>query len=354
MILKVFRYAYGGAKVSALKSDLLGADDYHFLLRARNLDDLLGYLRTTAYGPVLAGWDWRRADAGAELSRRLYGELARAFVKVGRGLWRRESRFLELLGRRLVAENLKVVLRTLHQGLPAAEGARSLLPLEPLTRLNFPEMLAQGTIPRLADYLAATPWGPPLNRGLPRYLREKSLFPLEMSLDLWVFESLWRGLATLAAADGRLAGEIVGALAEIINITWTDRFRDLYGFPPEEIFQYLVAAGGFLSPEARRNLAFAPNVAAMVEGLPRQSYRELLQGALDQADVEARLQGHWLKILGRAFVRPPFQVGRPIAYLFFKELELTNLVTLITGRLLQVPPERLAGKLRLAAGGRYV
>ena len=354
MIGQVFRYAYAGAKVGVLRSYLLGAGDYHFLLRARDLDDLLAYLRTTAYGPVLAGWDWRRLDAGAELSRRLYGELARAFVKVSRSLRRRESRFIEILSRRPVAENLKVVLRALHQELLPAQAAPALLPLEPLTRLNFPHLLAQESIPRLADFLAATPWGPPLNRGLPRYLRERSLFPLEMSLDLWVFTSLWQGLATLAPADRRLAGEIAGALIDITNITWTGRFRDLYGFPPEETFQYLVAGGSFLSVAARRDLAFAPKAAALAERLPRQSYRELLQGAADLAEVEARLQNHWLQVLAAALVRPPFQLGLPVAYLFFKELELANLVTLITGMLLKVPSARLAGKLRFTNGGRYV
>jgi len=59
MILKVWRYAYGGAKVMALKSYLLSPDDYHYLLRARNLEDLVGYLRTTDYGPTLSGWTGR-------------------------------------------------------------------------------------------------------------------------------------------------------------------------------------------------------------------------------------------------------------------------------------------------------
>ena len=53
MILKLWRYAYGGAKVMALRSYLLSPEDYHYLLRARNLEDLVGYLRTTAYGPTL-------------------------------------------------------------------------------------------------------------------------------------------------------------------------------------------------------------------------------------------------------------------------------------------------------------
>ena len=355
MILKIWRYAYGGAKVMALKSFLLSPEDYHYLLRARNLEDLVGYLRTTAYGQTLAGWDWHRSDAEAELSRRLYGNLAQAFLKVRRGLKKRESRFLDLLLYRLVAENLKVVLRALNLRLDPILAAARLLPLTALSTLDFQEMLRQETIPRLVDYLAPTVWGPALKKGLSRFEREADLFPLEMSLDLLVYASLWQGLKGLSRADRRIAGEILGTLADITNITWTGRFRDLYGFPAEETYQYLIEAGSFISPAARRDLAFATNTGEMILRLPRRSYIELLQGAEDRAEVEARLRQHWMATLEKSLARPPFQIGLPITFLFFKELELDNLITLITGMLLNLPSEQVAPWLwRRVAGGVHV
>jgi len=355
MILTIWRYAYGGAKIMALKSLLLSPEDYHYLLRARNLEDLVGYLRTTAYGQTLSGWDWRRSDAESELSRRLYGDLARAFLKVRRGLKKRESRFLNLLLSRLVAENLKVVLRALNLRLDPVEAAARLLPLTALSTLDFQEMLRQETIPRLVDYLAATVWGPPLAKGLSRFEREANLFPLEMSLDLMVYASLWQGLEWLSRADRRIAGDILGTLTDITNITWTGRFRDLYGFPAEETYQYLLEAGSFISPAARRALAFATNTGEMILRLPRRSYIELLQGAEDRAEVEARLRLHWMTTLEKGLAQPPFQIGLPITFLFFKELELDNLITLITGMLLDLPSEQVAPWLwRRVAGGGHV
>jgi vacuolar-type H+-ATPase subunit C/Vma6 len=311
----------------------------------------VGYLRTTAYGPTLSGWDWRRSDAEAELSRRLYGNLAQAFLKVRRGLKKRESRFLNLLLYRLVAENLKVVLRALNLRLDPDQAAARLLPLSDLSTLDFQAMLRQESIPRLVDYLAPTIWGPPLAKALSRFEREANLFPLEMSGSLY---------APLAGAgsfktDRRIAGDILGALADIANITWTGRFRDLYGFPPEETYQYLLEAGSFISPAARRDLAFAADIGEMILRLPRASYRELLQGAMDRAEVETRLRQHWMAVLSKSLARPPFQIGLPITFLFFKELEIGNLITLITGMLLDLPSERVAPWLwRRAAGGGHV
>jgi vacuolar-type H+-ATPase subunit C/Vma6 len=355
MILKTWRYAYGGAKVMALKSYLLSPQDYHYLLRARNLEDLVGYLRTTAYGQTLDRWDWHRSDAEAELSRCLYGDLAQTFLKVRRGLKKRERRFLELLQYRLVAENLKVVLRSLNLGLDPGQAAARLLPLTALSTLDFQAMLRQPTIPRLVDYLAPTIWGAPLAKGLPRFEREANLFPLEMSLDLFVYASLWQGLEGLSRADRRIAGDILGPLADITNITWTGRFRDLFGLSAEETYQYLLEAGSFSSPAARRDLAFAANTGEMILRLPRRSYIELLQGAKDRAEVEARLRQHWMATLEKHLARPPFQIGLPITFLFFKELELDNLITLITGMLLDLPSEKVAPWLwRRAAGGGHV
>ena len=355
MILNIWRYAYGGAKVMALKSYLLSPEDYHYLLRARNLEDLVGYLLTTAYGQTLSGWDWRRGDAEAELSRRLYGNLAQAFLKVRRGLKKRESLFLELLLYRLVAENLKVVLRALNLRLDPVLAAARLLPLTALSTLDFQEMLRQETIPRLAASLAPTVWGPPLKKGLSRFEREADLFPLEMSLDLFVFASLWQGLKGLSRADRRIAGGILGTLADITNITWAGRCRDLYDFPAEETYQYLLEAGSFISPAARHDLAFAANTGEMILRLPRQSYIELLQGAGDRAEVEARLRQYWMLTLENTLARPPFQIGLPVTYLFFKELELDNLITLVTGKMLNLPAERVEPWLwRRAAGGVHV
>jgi V/A-type H+-transporting ATPase subunit C len=355
MMLRVFRYAFGSAKVMALKSRLLSPEDYHFLLRVRTAEDFLTYLTTTAYGPVLTGWDWRAPGLEGEFTRRLYGELAQAFLKVARGLKKREANFVAALAGRLVAENLKVALRARHQKLPPTQAVKLLLPLGRLTPLNFTALLNQETVEALVDYLAPTPWGPALARGLPRYLREGSLFPLEMSLDLFVFDSLWQGLRHLSRPDRRLAGQLLGTLADITNIIWVGRFREIYGFPPEESYQYLLAAGSFRDPRRRRDLAFAPDLAELLLRLPPQPYGDLLAGAADLAEVEARLSRHWLEALERVLSLAPFQIGLPITYLFLKELEVQNLITLLTGLLLRVPADRLSPLLRgRPRGGGYV
>jgi V/A-type H+-transporting ATPase subunit C len=336
----------------ALKSHLLTPEDYYFLLRTRALDEFLGYLTTTAYGPLLSGWDWHGPEAEKDFSRRLYGDLAQAYLKVQRGLQARERRFIGILARRLVAENLKVVLRALHHKLPPDHAATLLSPLDGLTPLDFGELLRQGSIQGLTDFLAPTPWGPPLARGLPRYLKEGNLFPLEMSLDLWVFQGIRQGVEDLSGADRRLAGAMFAILADITNIDWLVRFKELYGFSGEEIYQYLLEAGRFQKPRDRRRLAFAPDLEALVAELPPQPYGKMLSGAGKVAEVERRLQDFWLKSLTRVLSLPLFQIGLPVAYLFLKELEVTDLITMMTGLRLKLTAERIHPYLHGKAAGQ--
>jgi V/A-type H+-transporting ATPase subunit C len=355
MIPRVWRYAYGGAKIMALKNLLLTAEDYHFLLRSRHLDDFLGYLTTTAYGAALRGWDWHAPEAEAELSRRLYGELAQAFKKVGRGLKKRERFFIGVLAQRLVAENLKVVLRSLHRGLAPGQAVRLLIPVEKLSPLNFRELLNLENISALVDYLAPTPWGPPLARGLPRYRREHNLFPLEMSLDLWVSAYILQSRENLSRRDRHLSGQLLGVLADITNLIWAVRFREIYGFPGEETYQYLLEGGSLGETSRRHDLAFAPNLEEMITHLPRRPYGELLAGVTDLAGLEERLARYWVNTLEKILSLPPFQIGLPMTYLFLKELEIRNLITLVTGMILRIPADRLSPLIRRrAAGDGYV
>jgi V/A-type H+-transporting ATPase subunit C len=355
MIFRAWRYAYGGAKIMVLKSLLLTAEDYHFLLRSRQLDYFLGYLATTAYGAALRGWNWHIPEAETELSRRLYGELVQAFIKVGRGLKKREQLFIGVLAQRLVAENLKVVLRSLHRGLAQEQAVRLLIPVDQLSPLNFTDLLKTRDIDSLVYYLDPTPWGPPLARGLPRYRREHNLFPLEMSLDLWVSAYILQGREHLSSRDRRLSGQLLGVMADITNLIWVGRFREIYGFPGGEIYQYLLEAGSLGEPRRRHDLAFAPNLETMISGLPRRPYGELLAGVTDLAGLEERLAGYWVKTLEKILRLPPFQVGLPMTYLFLKELEIRNLITLVTGLILHIPPDRLAPLIQArAAGGGYV
>lgn len=351
---QVWRYAYGGAKVMALKSQLLTPEDYHFLLVASDSRQFLTYLQTTAYAPALIDWDWESPHREVLLSQKLYAEVIVAVHKVNRGLLKRERGFITLLARRLEAQNLKMVLRALHQGWPPEFSQTWLFSLTSLSALNFRQLLELPDIPTLIHHLAASPWGESLSRALPRYLKEHLLFPLEMSLDLWVYSWWRRNLRLLGRGDRKLAGRLLDQYADVLNLLWSYRFREIFHLPGEEIYHYLLDGGLCRQPDFRRALAFAGSLEDLASRLPQRPYGTLLQG-LSPDHLESRLWQWWLNVLARVLRQPPFQIGLPMSYLWLKEMEVQNILALFTGKELQESPERLAVRLRLlAAGGAYV
>ena len=70
MIFAAAGYAYPNAKVRALRSRRLTAQDRHFLLEARDFSSFLAYLVTTPYGRVLPDLEEEKTDPGV-LERRL-------------------------------------------------------------------------------------------------------------------------------------------------------------------------------------------------------------------------------------------------------------------------------------------
>jgi V/A-type H+-transporting ATPase subunit C len=164
-----------------------------------------------------------------------------------------------------------------------------------------------------------------------------------------------QGRETLSRPDRHLSGQLLGVLADITNLIWAVRFREIYGFPGEETYQYLLEAGSLGEPRRRHDLAFAPNLEAMIARLPRRPYGGLLTGVTDLAGLEERLARYWVKTLEKILSLPPFQIGLPMTYLFLKELEIRNLITLVTGMILKISADRLSPLIRRrAAGAGYV
>ncbi len=280
------------------------------------------------------------------LSQKLYGELVGAFQKVNRGLLKRERGFITLLARRLEAQNLKMVLRALHQGWPPGFSQTWLFPLSSLSALDFRQLLELPDIPTLVHHLSPSLWGEPLSRALPRYLQEHRLFPLEMSLDLWVFAWWRRNLRLLGRGDRKVAARLLDQYADVLNILWSYRFREIFQLPGEEIYHYLLEGGLCRQPDFRRALAFAKNIEELASRLPRRPYGALLLD-LSPAHLESRLWQWWLSVLARVLRQPPFQIGLPMSYLWVKEMEVQNILALFTGKELQETPERLSIRLRL-------
>ncbi|MCD6198525.1 MAG: V-type ATPase subunit [Deltaproteobacteria bacterium] len=332
MILAAARYAYPNAKVRALRSRRLTAQDRHFLLEARDFSSFLAYLATTSYGPVLPDLEDGVSDPGI-LERRLARSLMEDYAKVARSLrGKRQQELVLALFSRFEAENLKVLLRAMFSGLEKQAVSHLLYPLGKLSALPWDDLWACNNPAEIADLLIRNPFGQALRHAIPQYNVQGRLFPLEMALDLSCFQRLRQAIFGLRSrSDRKAAKRILGPYVDILNISWVIRLKIHYGLSHEEIVNYSLPGGDLLTLSHLHRLARAEDISSFLEQMPRSLQKEV-QEVHEWDDFHLHLETWFLRLLARFFMGPPFHIGIEIAFLLEKEMELTSIITLLEAK----------------------
>ena len=350
MIARVFRYSFAQARTRALKGKLLSVEDWHYLLRMRNPEDLLKYLSGTDYAPVLARFAGVTPPPVGDISLALYEDLFSHTAKLLKAVPKNSSRLLASLLLRYEAENLKTILRGLWRGSSSLEILALLYPLGSLSRLPVEVLLQAGQVSAALNSLRSTPFYGPLMHALAQFQAQGRLFPLEIAIDHAAFEHLRTNLKALRGLDRRKAQDLIGALVDGINLSWLVRFRHLYGISPEETINYLLVGGRYLTVQDLGRLARASDLPAFRDALPAP-YQEVLSQVDQWRQVKTYVERWLVGQLHDVFIRDPFQIGLPISYLLLKELEVKSLECLLSSMAFGESPARLIEQISLPVRG---
>ncbi len=306
---------------------MLSDRDWHFLKGARDFKAFLNYLATTVYGPAIPAGVPGDLSRLASLERSLSAPLLVDYAKVARSLrGNREKSVVFALFARFEGENLKILSRCVHSGLQKHRVSHLLYPLGRLSRLPWDDLWEDRNIQDVVSRLSGTPFGRAMSHALPRYEVQGNLFPLEMAVDLSCFRQLDMAVSGLKRrADKEAAREITGSFVDILNILWIIRLRRYYRLSPEEIVNYSLP-GGTMSLSQVHRLARAEDLNAFLQILPGP-LGGFAAGATGWKDIRPRLEKWFLKRLSRVYVRLPFNIGVPVAYLLEKEMELREIIS---------------------------
>ena len=188
----------------------------------------------------------------------------------------------------------------------------------------------------LVTRLASSPYGAALHAAVHR-LPEAGPFALEIAVELDYYDRLWAATDTLAAADRGCARRLLGVLFDVLNLGWIARYRDALDLSPEEIMNYTLRQGRWLTLEVRRALATAPRAGESPAGwdaLARTPYARLLTG-VRVADFDTVSAGLW-RLLAvesqRLLTGYPFHIGVPLGFLFTQEIEIRDLQILLAAK----------------------
>jgi vacuolar-type H+-ATPase subunit C/Vma6 len=342
-VTSVSTYSMVHATVRALYSKMLEPDTWAVLVQAKDLDAVFGVLSKTAYSShlILKGITPRRAVY--QIRRRL----ADVYEKLIRLLPGEGSRLLLWLWRLYEMDDLKAVLRGIEAH---ASWEQVLLLLYPkpkhalLSLDTMERMVLSGDVARAVEMTRPTPYYNALVHALERYKAEKSLFPLEVALDLEHHRCLWESIEGLGDLDRTWALRIVGSMIDMDNLLWAIRYRIYHHLSEEEIINYTLPFGFQVRDEHIRAIAVGADIAEVV----KRVYPDM--PVADRIDDE-RMAGRALQALELAFQRRiaaecraafvgnPFHIGVPLGYLVLSEYEIRDLTVLIEAKASQLSAE---------------
>jgi V/A-type H+-transporting ATPase subunit C len=333
-------YAAISARVRAMYSDLLDAQDFARLSAAPDLPTLVTQLKSTAYGPYLEPLKDQEVTAQKVLHH-LKGRLADVFNSVIHMAPQATRPLLLQLYRYYEVENLKAVLRGILSGATYDRIREVLFPFGEMSVLPAQAMLEAGSsIPAAVELLAGTVYEEPLSFAMKRYSAEQSLFSLEVALDLFYWRQLWQQAKRLTGTDRDQALRILGAWMDMNNLTWVIRYRVYHDLSEEELINYTLPFGFRVRDEDVRAVAAGADIASVVEGIYpglKDVNALMAEPRRGLPELEVRLKRQLMEQCQAAFVGDPFHIGVPIAFLVLSDLEIQDLTVLVEAKSTGLP-----------------
>ncbi len=346
-------YGYSNARIRGMRARLLKRERLEHLLGVTELSQLIQELMQTELAPYLEE-TLIHGHTAASIDEALKRNLVATYRKV-LGFLNDEARDIctTLLGRWDVF-NIKTIVRGKHLHLTAEEIGEGILPVGALSQIDLDGLVAQGDVKGVVD-LASTwelPQAPALRSGYAEYQRSGELADLELALDHYYAERSLKRL-TRRGANYAIARRILGMRVDILNLVMVFRAAR-ENLDETTSADYFLLGGLDIDADLYGRLAAFSDVDEILDGLRGTQYGQLLDDAalrylenLSLAVFERALEDYFVRKVLALGGTDPLGIGIPIAYLWGKQNEVTNLRIIVKGVAVGMPAERTEKELIL-------
>lgn len=332
-----------------MKGKLLGKAQLEGFLGASDTQAITSVLSRTIYGEQLRdSMDLPQVEHG------LKQDLAVSYMKILTFLRGRSARFLETLLGKFELLNLKSIIRLFANNYETVDSVEPFIfSLRKYHTIPIEEALEAADLESCIALMGKTPFARPLEIGYQQYEAEGKLFPMELALDLDYYGRLWKTLDALGPLDKHNAGRLLGIQYDITNLVWMSRFKEYYDLSPEQIFQYTIPHGWRVYGDIFWDIAASSDIIGAIVARQVSPYDEILNSVAQvngRGDMAGRpyilgVELSLLRYLYREslgiFIKFPLQSAQLIAFFVLKEMEIRDIITILSGRQLGLPQERI-------------
>jgi len=332
------QYAGANARIKGLYAQLLSEETWHDLLAAKDLEGTITLLRDTDYGETVRAAEQRDRFTLERIERRFSGRSALNFRKAIAFTKGAVHKLGVVWWQHFELENLKAVFRAIDQGMGPETMRRFLIPLGDYSTLPWETLLHERSVSSLIERLRGTHYINPLRAAFPLYQRDRTLFAIEVALDIRYYRDIAAAIKGLNGTDRKDAIRILGTHLDILNILWAFRYRIYYGLSAEEIVNYTLWHTIRTDANLVRDIglgAAASDILVRVWG-ENAFTPSTLESFGDESQMLPRLEfallRYWRQRAENEMGGYPFKLGTILGYLVLQDLETRDLITLLEGK----------------------
>lgn len=342
---------YVNARIKGMKSRLLPLSVFETLILKPDVESVITELGTTSYKEELE-------KASVQYSGIMCLEVAlrRDFTGICRRILRfmkgdESGKYIRILLGRWDVQNIKTILRGKNIHVPATEVHECLIPAGELDETTLIELVKQPDIKAVIDLMATWTIGyaKPLTMNFREFSEKRDLAVLEYAIDRYYFQHALKAVKG-EYYDDRIMREMVLTEIDVTNIKSVLRLiRD--GIDVDEAQEFLIEGGPALSRAKLVSMLKAGTLEGAIKVLDTTPYCFLSDTTEEVfrtkkiSIFEKELDKYLIKQGVRLFLADPLSIAIPIAYLWSKYNEVTNIRIIARCKTADIPEKELRGEL---------
>lgn len=354
--LRAAGYVAVNVKIRAMKAKLLTLADYDRIIQAGSLMEgvriIIGLVRPSKIAEELS----HLLVSGEEVSLTVIDNaLTRSFVAIHNQLAemcpKDTRKFLELYYlKKYDIENLKTIIKTIHQGIPPEKIQELLFPPISGDFEELTELMALESMDQLKDALRDELAKKAINEAFEAYKEIDSSLILELALDRELYTQLWEMIPSLSRGDRAWAIHLLGMQIDLRNILAILRGVQL-GLDSATLNRFLIP----VNYKLKENLERAIVTTTMLDALrflavgPYEEIVERIRMIIEDnrslADAEHLVEEYFTREDGRVFYGYPFHIGTVLGFLNLLKIELRNIKASLVGNVEGVSADKIRESL---------
>lgn len=337
------QYPAVNSKLKALSSKMLGEKEFQNLIELNTVQEAFNFIYNNTYYQ-----EYLDEFSGQKIHRRQFELKLKKSIVFSEDFLQKYSssalkEFIEHYFKKYEIEDLKIVLRTILMGNDDNYLADNLIYIAKNKKIDFDSLIQASSYNELKNILKDVYYSQVLEEFEEQYQKNKNLFPIEMSLDFYYFSELNKLAKKLSKKDQKYFDKVIGTQIDLLNLQWIYRIKKYYNLSSGEILNYIIPFYYKVKKSELQNMSKVKKPDKLIEHISYSPYKSLLEKAIKDENVifERFFLNFIFSILNKIRRKSYFSISNILAYLYIREYELRDIITVIEGIRYSLPKDKI-------------